>query len=159
MFLVFYMLLADKEELEWKNVPSKMIIYIYIKCPIPAGVWGHPLGGFIKRARKRWSALQPGSHVLHIIWGSRRRRLRLPEISFKNVKSHDQRLSSAHQRASLSAERERRAQTLAWKEERCSPGSHLSCTGSSCEVLFSIRCIILKTHLTFQCRISPEIPT
>lgn len=36
------------------------------------------------------------------------------------------------------------------KEERNSPGSDPSCTGSSCEVLFSIRCIILKTHLTFQ---------
>lgn len=49
--------------------------------------------------------------------------------------------------------------TLAWKEERGSPGSHRSCTGSSCEVLFSIRCIILKTHLTFQGGIGPEIPT
>lgn len=158
MFLAFYMLTADKKELEGKNVPLKKRRKKRLKscgCLFSSS----PLGGFIKRARKRWSALQPGSHVLPIICGCRRRRLRLPEISFKNVKSHDQRLSSAHQRASLSAERERRAQILAWKEERCSPGSHLSCTGSSCEVLFSIRCIILKTHLTFQGRISPEIPT
>lgn len=58
------------------------------------------------------------------------RRSPLTRNILRKFKSHDQRLSSANQQASLLVERERGLQLLRWKEEQQSPGSDLSCTGS-----------------------------
>lgn len=88
---------------------------------------------------------------LRIIWHSSGQALLLPEITLK-FKWHDGRLSSAPQQASLLVEKRKKKKgiVVSRMERRATLSRERSVLyWSSCEVLFSIRCIILRTHLTF----------
>lgn len=87
---------------------------------------------------------------LQIIWDSSRRGLLLPQISFKNL-NHTIRVCQVQTSRRLCWWRKKEDCIASQMERRATLSRERSILyWISCEVLFSIRCIILKTHLTFQ---------